>query len=461
LTDIGLQLSYAATAGVIMGARELSAWICRRPEILVQKIADIVALAMVAQLSVLPIQVFYFWSAGCLFIAANVLVLPVVTPVTILGFVSSIVTTVGCLLPVFEPIIQQFCLFPVTTAARLLLTYMLAVVHLLDSITIARIRIGQPSIIVITIYYACLLIFFMSLRVYAKRRLASFLLLLGIFMLGYRAPAPELSLAIFGNSSILMNARRDAVFVHFNAEHSGNNESTKIPIRTTLLQDSIDKNVERFLDFNAVCNLSDTKSDLTEEKSKGDERTALPLQLKWLFERIGMPFQGEPVNCSPGWQEWIEKFFGPTIEAESLDSDVVVCTDSVGCGKIVFLNGFAGLEQAQDKSNMLLGLLQKSSARVLVVRLESNLDSRALHKSFGFERFVRKMCYLTETCAFDKILIVNRNYDGEELLSLFGNTRSGFTQTCHNLFVTSPANIQAIQIGREQLNQVMRLLSDN
>jgi ComEC/Rec2-related protein len=100
IIDVGLQLSYVATAGIITGLQ----WISSKP---VDKLhmrigrwfTDTASVICIAQLSVLPLQLLYFRTAGILFLPANLLVDPVVAPVTIIGFLSSILAFVLSWIP--------------------------------------------------------------------------------------------------------------------------------------------------------------------------------------------------------------------------------------------------------------------------------------------------------------------------------------------------------------------------
>lgn len=88
-SDLGLQLSYSATVGIVLGTTALSEHFFSGASKWKRALADALAVVLVAQCSVMPIQLFFFWKTGTLFIPANLLVTPLVTPLTMIGFGSS------------------------------------------------------------------------------------------------------------------------------------------------------------------------------------------------------------------------------------------------------------------------------------------------------------------------------------------------------------------------------------
>src|SRR4030095_7894312 len=90
IVDAGLQLSYVATFGIICGAQALAAWMTpARPPAVLRWFVEAVAVVLVAQFSILPLQLTYFFQVGVLFLPANLLVALAVPIATALGFVST------------------------------------------------------------------------------------------------------------------------------------------------------------------------------------------------------------------------------------------------------------------------------------------------------------------------------------------------------------------------------------
>lgn len=86
--SVGFQLSFAATAGILVLGEPLSAWL---RNILSPVMANAVAVTVSAQAAVTPLLVWHFGQLSTLSLPANVLAFPLVAPATILGFAGAAV----------------------------------------------------------------------------------------------------------------------------------------------------------------------------------------------------------------------------------------------------------------------------------------------------------------------------------------------------------------------------------
>lgn len=100
LMDVGLQFSYVATTGVIVAASAFHDLLNYRPNWISKRFAEAFTATIVAQLSVLPIQLYHFGTLGLTFLPANLLVVPLVGLITVAGFVGSLLILLGSLHPV-------------------------------------------------------------------------------------------------------------------------------------------------------------------------------------------------------------------------------------------------------------------------------------------------------------------------------------------------------------------------
>lgn len=153
LADPGFQLSYSAVGGIIFIAAPValylekaisSRWI-RWP-------VDCVVTVLIAQSCVLPLQLFYFKQLGLLFLPANFIASIVVTPVTVLGFISSII--VIC----WELFVPSFTLFGNVVAildwlASFPLNILISTVNYLASFTWALVTFPPISLAHVVAYY--------------------------------------------------------------------------------------------------------------------------------------------------------------------------------------------------------------------------------------------------------------------------------------------------------------------
>lgn len=84
--SVGFQLSFAATAGILLLGEPLSAWLRKA---LPAVIASAVAVTLTAQAAVTPLLVWHFGQLSTVSLPANVLAFPLVAPATILGFAGA------------------------------------------------------------------------------------------------------------------------------------------------------------------------------------------------------------------------------------------------------------------------------------------------------------------------------------------------------------------------------------
>ncbi|HVF11502.1 MAG TPA: ComEC/Rec2 family competence protein, partial [Actinomycetota bacterium] len=84
--SVGFQLSFAATAGILLLGEPLSAWLRKA---LPAVIASAIAVTFTAQAAVTPILVWHFGQLSTVSLPANVLAFPLVAPATILGFAGA------------------------------------------------------------------------------------------------------------------------------------------------------------------------------------------------------------------------------------------------------------------------------------------------------------------------------------------------------------------------------------
>ena len=90
--DVGLQLSLAATYGILTLVPCMEALLCelvgQRQSL--RKLVSLLAVILSAQVAVLPLQLYYFGTVNPIFLPANLLAEPLVVPLTILGFLSTL-----------------------------------------------------------------------------------------------------------------------------------------------------------------------------------------------------------------------------------------------------------------------------------------------------------------------------------------------------------------------------------
>jgi ComEC/Rec2-related protein len=325
LTDIGLQLSYAATLGISLGAKQFSELVQLLPTRTVQIIAESVAVCTMAQLAVLPIQAFTFCSANALFLPSNLLVLPLIAPLTVLGFVSTLIFLASQV-----PLPTTDCFFGVAASIDSLmgvpLDYMLGISHSLASISWARILIAQPHIAQVAIYYFLLVLAVAGLHRSWSRIIPITLMVSATLTLVYRVSGPAVSLGIFPDETIIVGR-----------------EQTAFSISSAQQKDSAaDKNNgarERFLSRHGV----------------GRTLSATPLRDSKSFSLTSF-------------------------------KSTLVCIDHRTQIAVVALQGEQELFTAQNQQFALLGALAGTSKRYLIVRFDGSGQSQGKHIFEGLKK---------------------------------------------------------------------------
>jgi competence protein ComEC len=159
LWDVGFQLSVAATIGLVVLSPILEGWLTRLP----QAIKSNLAVAVAAQLMTVPIIAYNFHKVSLISPLANLLVLPVIPLMMLLG---AIVIFVGFLaIPLASVIGWLVWLFS---------AYAVAVVHLLAGLPFAAVTTPPLAAYWSWVYYGVLaLAFYLAIRRPASLRQSS------------------------------------------------------------------------------------------------------------------------------------------------------------------------------------------------------------------------------------------------------------------------------------------------
>ncbi len=146
LFDVGFQLSYAATLSLVLLYKNIKQLI--NFKFIPGFIRDMAAVTIAAQLGVMPITAFYFNKMSLISVFSNLLVLPLVQTVTIIGAAMALIGQASI---VVAQLIGYFnCV---------LLSLMLLITKITSQIPLAAVRVVTPHLPVILAYY-CLVIFF-------------------------------------------------------------------------------------------------------------------------------------------------------------------------------------------------------------------------------------------------------------------------------------------------------------
>ena len=141
LFDIGFQLSFAATLGIILFTPRIQEWLKSTGKI----ISSTVAVTLGAQLAVTPLIIYYFHKFSLVSPLANLAVVPLVGVITVIGFSSYFLRIV------FAPL-GNLVIF----VNHYLLLLLLAAVKFFDRWPYAFIYVAAPGVLAIVLYYGIL-----------------------------------------------------------------------------------------------------------------------------------------------------------------------------------------------------------------------------------------------------------------------------------------------------------------
>jgi|GEM_PF-790742 len=182
VSDVGLQLSYGATFGIVYIYPLIeSAWLNDIKRVWLRAIFSLVAVVVAAQLAVLPIQLHVFQQLSVLVVPANLLAEPVVVPLTIMGFISSMLAAVASFqLPqpfyFCQPLIDAaagMC-FAIDWLAKFPLDWLIYLARTLALIPFVSLSVAKPQAVHVFLYYLLMALVLVGGRV--RPRLACLVL---------------------------------------------------------------------------------------------------------------------------------------------------------------------------------------------------------------------------------------------------------------------------------------------
>lgn len=170
ILDIGLQLSYAGTIGIILFCKnvlEIFNNVKSKKEkvnkkinkniLKIQKLKEILAVTVSVQIAILPIMIYHFNIFGTYFFITNLLVSIIIGPIIILSFFT---------------IILSFMLFPIAKNLAIVLENAIKIliqVSELSRLPLSKIYFTTPKIWMICLYYSILSILRVLYQIYNSR----------------------------------------------------------------------------------------------------------------------------------------------------------------------------------------------------------------------------------------------------------------------------------------------------
>ncbi len=150
--DVGFQLSFAATLGLIYVSPIVEKYFSKLPDVFSSR--ETLTMTLSAQIFVLPLLLYYFKSLSLTSLPANILVLPTIPFAMLAGFLTGMA---GLIWPFLGQIVGYF--------AWLITTIELWIIKLLAKPSWAALSVGIGWYVVVLIYA-----FFIILLIWLNRR---------------------------------------------------------------------------------------------------------------------------------------------------------------------------------------------------------------------------------------------------------------------------------------------------
>lgn len=170
IKDISFQLSFLVTFGLILSSETFLKYFPFKDKLPMTIKADIIA-PIISQIWVLPLQMFYFNSFTLYSIVANILVLPFITIVSFVGFVSAFLALI--------PYLGNYVIKITDSFLNYLLGLIINISNLFLTAPYSLVDTYKPTILQILFYYA--IIIFLVLNI--KQKLKIWLITCLVFVL--------------------------------------------------------------------------------------------------------------------------------------------------------------------------------------------------------------------------------------------------------------------------------------
>ena len=146
INDVGFQLSFIVTFGILI----MSPVITKFNNKIFDFFIGIIAIPIIAQLWVIPIQIFYFNNISIYSVFANIMSVPILMLISFGGFLSSLLAGV--------PYIANFVCKTFDCILNPLLTFLINISDFWGCLPNSTLQTAHPSIFQILIYYIILLL---------------------------------------------------------------------------------------------------------------------------------------------------------------------------------------------------------------------------------------------------------------------------------------------------------------
>ena len=217
INDVGFQLSFVVTFGLLV----TTPFIVRSKNRFLNWILGTISIPIIAQLWVIPIQIFYFNNISLYSVFANIMSVPILSVISFGGFVSSLVAPIT---PIFVCKLFDTILNP-------LLTFLVWISDFWGGLPHASCQTTHPSIFQILVYYLILLLITALLNKEIREKysrtlkitLASFILILLVSIIPIKNHNLEIMAFDVGNADSFLIKTPENKYIMIDTAKSGYN----------------------------------------------------------------------------------------------------------------------------------------------------------------------------------------------------------------------------------------------
>lgn len=219
INDVGFQLSFIVTFGILF----TSPLIHQFNNKIIDFIVGSASIPVIAQLWVIPVQIFYFNNISIYSIFANIMSVPILMVLSFGGFISSLISIIQ---PIADFVCKtfDFVLNPLTTL-------LVKISDFWGQLPNSTIQTSHPSIFQILLYYGILIILITLLRKEFRENfikpliigLITLIIILGISLIPIRTTHLEITAFDVGNADCFLIKTPDNKYIMIDTGKSGYN----------------------------------------------------------------------------------------------------------------------------------------------------------------------------------------------------------------------------------------------
>ncbi len=167
IQDIGLELSYLGTLGIVILNRPIKNYIINKLPKIPKQIIEIVSVTVSAQILIIPILILKFNTVSLTFILSNIIAIPITGIIILYGYIN-----------IFVGIFAIKVANKMSIILNILLKIIISISNIISKLPFSKILIPTPNIIYILLYYLIILNF--QKEQYLKILLITLILILSI-----------------------------------------------------------------------------------------------------------------------------------------------------------------------------------------------------------------------------------------------------------------------------------------